>query len=230
MRAGNQQILLILAVFFGVLCALSPPTFGDSFSGFENFDAQQFLSDAKAKQVAEAAKRGALVGFIISAVLCFVLFPIDDKRLLKVLIIIAATAGGYFGAKNSAENRGASADPALKLQSEMSRGSARRAGLDADKEFKRMDRMGVDQVGLTNVLKNVDTIRQEKYTAATSEDVAMFENQLQRLIPALQKQLDAIVASVDSLDEFEVSMRDLLMPHGFLHYFSHQNIHPQSPQ
>ena len=116
MRAGNQQILLILAVFFGVLCALSPPTFGDSFSGFENFDAQQFLSDAKAKQVAEAAKRGALVGFIISAVLCFVLFPIDDKRLLKVLIIIAATAGGYFGAKNSAENRGASADPALKLQ------------------------------------------------------------------------------------------------------------------
>ena len=193
----------LLTIASGVF--FTAPTFGDSLSGSETFDVQQFLSEAKAQKVAEAGKKGALIGLIIGLVIAYVMSPIDQQRWLKVAMVIGAVTGGYFGSTFSAENSGVSSKVAFELQSRMERAAVKLAMRELGNEVIRMDRVGIDTVGLNKVLKSVADITVEKETAVSTKDVDMFDNQLQRLVPALQKQLDAVIGSVDSLTEFSTA-------------------------
>jgi|GEM_PF-6696366 len=190
---------LLLPIASGIL--FTAPTFGDSLSGSETFDAQQFLSEAKAQQVAEAGKQGALIGFIVSLVIAYVMSPIDQQRWLKVVMVIVWVTGGYFGSTFGVKNSGVSSKVAFELQSRMGRAAVKLAVLESDKEIMRLDRVGPSTVGLQNIVDQVRKIQHESATASTTENQALFENQLQRMVPALQKQVDAIVAlSDDTLD------------------------------
>ena len=191
----------LLTIASGVF--FTAPTFGDSLSGSETFDAQQFLSEAKAQQVAEAGKKGALIGLIIGLVIAYVMSPIDQQRWLKVAMVIGAVTGGYFGSTFSAENSGVSSKVAFELQSRMERAAVKLAVLESDKEIMRMDRMGVDQMGLDKIVDDIITLYAEKAIAVTPEDVAMINEELKRLVPALQKQLDAVIAVSDDFVDFQ---------------------------
>ena len=191
---------LLLPIASGIL--FTAPTFGDSLSGSETFDAQQFLSEAKAQQVAEAGKQGALIGFIVSLVIAYVMSPIDQQRWLKVVFVILGVTGGYFGSTFSAKFV-VTGKVAFQLQSRMSRAAVKLAVLESDKEIMRMDRMGVDQMGLDKIVDNAIRLYTDKAIAVTPEDVAMIDEQLKRLVPALQKQLDAVIAVSDDFVDFQ---------------------------
>jgi hypothetical protein len=200
MRAGNQQILLILAVFFGVLCALSPPTFGDSFSGFETSDARQILANAQAKRVAEAAKQNALISFVISLVICYVMFPINDQRLLKVVIVIGVTTIGYFGGQWIEEGKGIATDPMLAAEE---RADALKAKSQFNEAAVIMQLTGLDVSGLKQVKYSVDWVQQLKQITLSSKNVRAFQDQLYDFVPTLQSLVDEIAQNSISMAEFD---------------------------